>query len=283
VTTRIPDGAPVDDEHGRPVDMTTLREDDLLLDLLGRGEEPTGGDTLTSTLARWRATLPTGDPDEPVDEELLAAARAAVRGPRRIGRTVRRSVAVSVAAVLAFGSVAAAAEHAGPGNPLWPLIQLVFHHPDQAREAMHTADGSVSAARAAIDGGRYDQASRLLDEAAASVARIGGGSDADRLREEIAALRARIPAQGAHVTGTSAVPPTRTPSPAPSSGGSPLPTDPDLPAQRPSTTGQSAVPPVPRVTSSSVEVPPVPVPPSASIKVPPLPIPKTDRPIGLGG
>lgn len=281
MTTRIPHSAPVDDEHGRPVDMTTLREDDLLLDLLGRGEEPAGGDTLTSTLAGWRATLPTGGPDEPVDEELLAAALAAVRVPR-IDRTVRRSVAVSVAAVLAFGSVAAATEHAGPGNPVWPLIQLVFHHPDQAREATHAADDSVSAARAAMDGGRYDQASRLLDEAAASVARIGGGSDADRLREEIAALRARIPAQGAHVTGTSAVPPTRTSSPAPSAGDSPLPTDPGLPGPRPSRTGQSAVPPVPRVASSPVEVPPVPVPPSVSIKVPPLSIPKPDRPIGLG-
>jgi hypothetical protein len=147
--------------------------------------------------------------------------------------------------------------------------------------ATHSGDDCVTAAGAAIDGGHYDQASRLLDEAAASVARLDGGSDADRLREEIAALRARIPAQGAHVTGTSTVPPARMSSSAPKSGGSPLRIVPDLPAPHPSTTGQRAVPLVPPVASSSVKVP-LPVLPSVTVKVPPLPIPHIDVPIGLG-
>lgn len=261
MTTRISGGAPLDDEQGGPVDIAALHEDDLLLDRLGRGEEPVDGNAVASALSRWRAALPSGDPAGPDDDELLTAALARLRPPRA-SRIARRSAILSAVAVLAFGTVAAAAERAGPGSPLWPLTQLMFHDRAEARAAADAAADSVSAARVSIDGARFGQASRLLDDAEASVARIGEGAEADRLREEIAALRALIPAgTGGAAAGTT--------TPAPSSGmpssdvprtvlpPSPVPPPPATPD--PPATGPTAVPSVPPAHPGTVEVPPPPV------------------------
>lgn len=286
MTTRISDGAPLDGEHGRPMDIATLHEDDLLLDRLGRGEEPAGGDVIASALSRWRAALPSDDPAEPVDDELLAAALAALHPPRA-SRLARRSAILSVAAVLALGTVAAAAEQAGPHSPLWPLTQLLFHDHAEVRTAADAAEDSVSAARVSIDGGRYDQASRLLDDATASVERIGEGADADRLREEIAALRALIPSDTEEATAdpTGRVPSPELPSSVlpssvlpssvlpPSPPGS-LPPTSDLPA-----VGPTAVPSVPPVGPGVIEVPPPLV--SVGPLLPTASLPAGDGLIGL--
>jgi hypothetical protein len=261
MTPHLPDGAPLDDEHGRPMDIATLHEDDLLLDRLARGEEPDDGDAVLSTLARWRATLPGDDPADPVDDDVLAAALAALRPPRRISRVARRSAVLSVAAALAFGTVAAA-EQAGPDSPLWPLAQLMFHDRAEARAAVDAAVDSLSAARASIEGGRYDQASRLLDDAAAAVERIGAGADADRLNGDIAVLRARIPAAGGEDTAEQA---DRVPSSSPSPADPPVPDVPrsvlpSSPAPVPPPTsrvpGPSVAPPLPSSEPGLVDVPP---------------------------
>lgn len=270
MTTRISDGAPLDNEPGRPVDITTLREDDLLLDRLGRGEDVTDGDAVVSTLSRWRAALPGDDVADPMDDELLAAALAVLQPARRTRRVARRSAAVSVAAVLAFGALAAASEHAEPNSLLWPITQLMYHDRAEERAAAAAAADGVSAARTAIDGGRYDEAARLLDDAATAVERMGAGPDADRLRDDIAVLRGRIPAG----TETTADPP----GPVPSSGmpRSVVPSSPvgSLPSiQVPSTVGPTAVPPVPVN----------PGPPLVSVvPLPTVSLPISDGPIGLG-
>lgn len=276
MTTQISDDAPLDDEHSRPMDVTTLHEDDLLLDRLGRGEEPAGDDAVASTLSRWRAALPANNPADPADDELLAAALAALRPPRRISRVARGSAILSSAVVLAFGTMTAAAEHAGPSSPFWPLTQLMFQDRAEARAAADAADDSVGAARAAIDVGRYDQASRLLDDAAASVERIGEGADADRLRDEIAALRARIPAGTEETAADPArpVPPPETPRsivPPPPVDSSPGTSD--LPTVDP-----TVIPSVPPAGPGTVEVPP----PLVSVgPLPTLNLGVADGPIGL--
>ena len=285
MTTRISGSAPLDDEHGRPMDIATLHADDLLLDRLGRGEEPDDGDAVLSALARWRATLPGDDPGDagdPVDGELLAAALAALRPPRRTSRVARRSAVLSVAVVLAFGTVAAA-EQAGPNSPLWPLTQLMFHDRAEARAA---AD-RVSAARASIEGGRYDQASRLLDEAATAVKRIGGGVEADRLRGDIAVLRARIPTdteEGATAPAEPAAPSDPPPSPLPASDVPrsvlpPSPADSLTPTSEAPTAGPSTIPSVPPLGPGGIEVPPSLVPGGPLLSTESLP--DLGGPIGL--
>jgi hypothetical protein len=262
-----------DDDRDRPMDVITLHEDDLLLDQLGRGAEPTGGGAVAATLSRWRATLPEADP---VDDELLAAALAALRPPRRVSRVARGSVILSTAAVVAFGTVTAAAEHAGPNSPLWPLTQLMFHDRAEARSAVDAASDTVGAARAAIDGGHYDEASRLLDGAAASVRHLGGGADADRLRDEIAALRASIPAD---TEESRAEPAGRVPSSdVPRSVVPPLPTDslptsPDVPRLE-----SSVVPAVPPVGPGTEVLPPL---VSVAPLLPTPTLPLIDGPFGL--
>ena len=266
MTTRIPHGPPLDDEHGRPMDIATLHEDDLLLDRLGRGEEPDDGDVVLSTLARWRATLPGDDPADPVDDGMLADALAALRPPRRVSRVARRSAVLSVAVVLAFGTVAAA-EQAGPDSPLWPLAQLMFHDRAEARAAVDAAVDSLGAARVSIEDGRYDEATRLLDEAAAAVERIGAGADADRLRGDVAVLRARIPAGAGE---DAADPADRVPSSSPSPV---VPPSPDAPRSvLPSPPAASLPPPPSRVPGPSV-VPSLPPSDPGLIQVPPSLVP----------
>jgi len=280
MTTRISDGAPLGDEHGRPMDLTTLREDDLLLDRLGRGDDladadaDADADAVAATLARWRATLPGDDAADRTNDELLASALAVLQPSRRIGRVARRAAALSVVAALAFGSLAAASEHAGPDSPLWPLTRLMHHDRVEVRaaaDAADAADAGVSAARAAIDANRYDQASRMLDDAAAAVERMEGAADAGRLREEIAALRALIPAG---TERTTAGPPARLPSSeVPRSVVPPSPVDslPSVPTS--STVVPTADSPVPPVGSDPPLVP-LPSLPTASLSI-------IDGPIGL--
>lgn len=273
MTSRTSGDAPLDDDHGRPMDIATLHEDDLLLDRLGRGEEPADGDAVASALSQWRAGLPGGDPVDPVDDELLAAAMAALRPPRA-GRVARRSAILSAVAVLAFGTVAVAAEQAEPSSPLWPLTQLMFHDRAEARTAADAAADSVSAARVSIDGGRYDQASRQLDDAEASVARIGAGAEADRLHEEIAALRALIPADTGEVP---AAPTDQVPSSElPRTVLPPTPAESLPPAPAPPSVGPTAVPPVPPADPGTIEIlPPV-------VSVGPL-LPEVELPLDPDG
>jgi hypothetical protein len=246
VTTGISGDTPLDrehDSHGKPIDISTLRADDLLLDQLGRGEEPEDGGVVAATLSEWRATLPKADP---VDDELLDAALAALAPPTRVNRMARGSAIASIVALLVGGAVTAAAEHAGPTSPLWPVTQFVFQDLAEARAAVAAAADSINAARDAIDARRYDDATRLLDDAASAVKQVDRREDADRLRAEIAALRALIPAGNENP----AVEPDGTP---PSSGGmrptvptdSPLPTvDADDPS-RDATVGSPAPPAAP--------------------------------------
>jgi hypothetical protein len=276
VTTRISGGTPLDGEpgeHGELIDLSALYEDDLLLDQLGRGEEPDDGDAVAATLSRWRATLPAAGP---TDDELLDSALAALRSGNRTRRLARGSVFVSIVAVLVGGAVTAAAEHAGPGSPLWPVTQLVFHDLAEARAAAEAAGDSIGAARAAIDGGHYVEAAGLLDDAAGFIARMDR-EDASRLRADIASLLARIPVDadepapdpgpgpGAAPDGTA--PPSRTP-------GLPTVTVPSSPTVntevgRPSV-GVSVAP---SVASSTVGVVPPLVPVGPVLSAVPLPIP----------
>lgn len=194
---------------GPPTDVTKLLEDDLLLDRLGRGELPAGHeDDAVETLSRWRATLP--DPDTP-DEPLLAAALTTVRRSRRAARWARGSLAAATAAVLACGGVTAAAQDAAPGSPLWPVTELVY--PDRA--ASRAAADAVDQARAAMGEGRYEAAAQLLDQASSWTRRVDGTGEGDRLRTDIAELRAAIAAQPtAAVPGPEADPGARPTAPA---------------------------------------------------------------------
>jgi len=244
-----------DDDHGRPVDLTTLAEDDRLLDQLGRGERPDGCDDVDALLSDWRARMPAPDP---ADDRLLAASVAAIRRP--VTRWSRRSVVVATTALVAFGGLTAAAEHAGPDSPLWPITQLVYGDLADSRTSARDAGDTVADARIAIDSGAYDRASRLLDHAATLTDRVDEPGVADELRTRIATLRGLIP------TVTDPLPATP---PVPAVPGTPSATLPPTPTTNP-----------PPSASDPVDVPDLPTTPPALL--PPLPIDLPDLPGLLG-
>lgn len=173
----------------RHPDATTLAEDDLLLDQLGRGEA-VSEDPAAALLSEWRSALPDG---EPPDELVAAATAAAARRPARWGRSAgRRAVVLATTTVLLGGGVAAAAEHARPGNPLWPVTEWLYPDLAGSRSAAVAAGTVVADARTAIEAGRTGDAIRLLEHAGTLAERVTERGERDRLLSDIAALRARI-------------------------------------------------------------------------------------------
>lgn len=181
-----------DTSDGRAGGLGRLTEDDLLFDQLGRGEQPAERDDLVAALAEWRAALPDAGP---TDDELDAAAVSAVRRSRRTARWARRSLVLATAGLLTFCGLTAAAHSAGPASPLWPVTTLLYPDLAESRAAADAAGRAVADARAAIEDGRYEPASRLLDHAWSLVDQVDEPASSDRLLATIAALRAEIVAR----------------------------------------------------------------------------------------
>jgi hypothetical protein len=253
------------------LDLAEIAADDALLDALGRGAAPPADDRIAGVLAAWRAELDTDPPASPPLEEILddQGADSAPIGPRsrkvRRVRKVRRFVAGVAAAALVACGLAIAADHAGPTSPLWPLTRVMYPQEADQRLAGH----QIAQAREAIGDRRYEDARRLLDDASASVNRIRDQRLAQRLRDEIEALRRLLPGAapaGSEPGGSGATPDAPTPAPsAPGAtpGGGPGPGGGGTPTQP----GGGIVPGLP-VNPPSL---PVPVPPPPSLPVPPLP------------
>lgn len=185
MTSRVPQN-----ERGRPMDIVTLTEDDLLLDRLGRGEPVADGGDIASMLSAWRATLP--EPG-PAGEPLVRAALAATGRPRAAGRFARLSLGVAAGLVLAGSGVTVAAAHAGPGSPLWPITRLVYGDEAESRMATEAAGRALADARVAAERGRYEEASRLLGEAARLMGKVSEPADVQRLSTQADAVRALFP------------------------------------------------------------------------------------------
>jgi hypothetical protein len=167
-------------------DLRTVREDDRLLDRLGRGE-PVRGDDVEAMLAAWRRTLPAAGPPEP---PLLAAVTRKPAPKRRLTRT---SVGIAASFVLVGGGVTTAAAFAQPDSPLWPVTRFVYGDLADSRQALAGANHAVSDARTAIEQGRYADAARLLATADALADDVDS-AEATQLREEISGMRDRLPA-----------------------------------------------------------------------------------------
>jgi hypothetical protein len=185
-----------------PVDVTAVTRDALLLDALGRGDQPPPGDDVATMLAAWRADLaePVAAPPLPAaTPPAVPAAPPATRPavPRRERRRevrVRAAIAIAASVLGLAGGAVIAASDAGPGSPLWPITKLVYDAHANAKVAERDAQRAISAARDAITYGRYADAERHLNDATVLIGRITDGGVADRLRGEVEALRQLLPA-----------------------------------------------------------------------------------------
>jgi hypothetical protein len=204
-----------------PVTLDQARADDLLLDALGQDEPAPEGDEIAELLAAWRADLA-----EPLLDEVPTPARSFT------GWRVRLVAAAALVTVATAGTSLAAA-NAGPDSPLWPVTQIV--NPGHADVV--TAQATLDQARRAITEGRQADARRLLDQAPGQIAKVRDPVAAQRLRDELDALRKSLtalvpgapasvpavrPAPGSSGTGTGTgggATPTPTPTTGQPSGG----------------------------------------------------------------
>jgi hypothetical protein len=225
-----------------PLDLVTLAADDALLDALGRGEPVSGDDEVAALLAAWRADLAGASTGAVVD----TAGAARRRGGRR--RWWFRPVTAAAALVLVAGGVAVAVGTATPDSPLWPVAAAV----DPERADVVTADHKLSEARRAIGDGRYADARRLADQAAAAIARVRDPGQVKRLTTELADVRRRLSSAGSGTHGGGARP-TPTPAPPPAPGPTP-----SAPRPSPSPSGDGL--PVPGLSVPGGILPSLPLP-----------------------
>jgi hypothetical protein len=250
----------------QPIDAARLRDDELLLCLLGAGGSMAGEDDLAILLGEWRATLPAvaDDPghDLPVDDQPRIAGtvpEAVGTQPRRTTparaparRRLRLAAVAAVAASLVGGAMTAAAAHARPGSPLWPVTRLMYGELADSRVAVQTADRAVAQARAAAREGRSDDARRLLDEASALLGQIREPADARRVRASIAAARTLLtPRPGGTSTDLGPALPVPTPAPPATPVAGPIP----VPGNRPGPPAANETPAPARTDSPTLTAP----------------------------
>ncbi len=257
------------------IDLAVLAADDRLLDDLGSGGPAPDGDPVAALLAGWRADLAGGSGLAPADSDPTRPVPVVSEPARQRPSRVRWIVAAAAAVLLAGGGLVVAAGGADPDSPLWPITRVVY--PQQADTA--AAEHAIARARRAAEQGRYRDAQRLIAEAETLVARVSDPAEARRLRAELDAVRALVPA------ATPAPGAPRPGGPGPTSGagpGAPPATAPANPAPGPTTAGPGQGKPAPGLPLPpilpSVGVPPLPLP----LPTPSLPIPLPSLPI-LGG
>lgn len=219
------------------------RDDDELLDRLGRGEPVDGGE-VERLLYHWRSSLPTASA---TDDRLLDAVTTAIARPTTgHGRLRKVTAGAAVAALLAAGGVTAAASQAGPDSPLWPVTELVFGGVAESRAAVARADGALRDARTAADEGRIPEATRLLAHADQLADKVDEPTAADRIRDDVAAIRERLGLQAAKAppgtetpNGPLSEPPTAPRSTTPTTDPAPYRPDPTGAAPEPPTHDRS--------------------------------------------
>ncbi|GAA1819551.1 hypothetical protein HC028_10985 [Planosporangium flavigriseum] len=205
----------------RPSDLGAVAADTLLLDALGRGAPALADDQVASLLAAWRADLDDGlavtESDQAADPAVVRLVGAERRGDRT-RRTGRRVLGAAAAVLVAGGGLLVGAEHATPGNPLWPITRVMY--PERADSVV--AEHTLAQAREAAADGRQDDARRLLAEAATVIGHVSDEGTAQRLRAELATVRGMLPPAVVPAASAPAVPdPAPTGAVVPGSPGAP--------------------------------------------------------------
>lgn len=237
-------GGTFDGRAGGPEDLAGIHADDALIDAVhGRrpGDDGSDGDReIGELLAAWRGQVDATPVPELVSlDEAVAAVEAGRRerdraqGPRSLLRRVPL-VAAAALGVIALG-LGAGAHQSQPGDPLWPVTEVVFsEHAEQVENATE-AETKIDRARTAVDQRDYDQARTLLQEADQNIEGADEGARTDlqtRAREVQASIAPEAPTSSTapSTTTTTDDPSTTTTAPTPppssSSPASPTPSSP---------------------------------------------------------
>lgn len=205
-----------------------IDRDDALLDALGRGEQPAGGDPLATLLSNWRAELGSADlPALPSDEEIEAAmapnvsrlwsrrGSAGSHGHHHGRRPALWQAVTGAAAVAAIvvGGLSVAAHSAMPGDPLWGVSKTIFSDRAGEVELVNDLSEFLAAADTAAREGNRGEAERLLDEVSGRLDEISDASERVELMKRRDAIKRDL----------NRVTPSAVPSPAPAPGPEPAP------------------------------------------------------------
>lgn len=264
-----------------PFDLDVIRDDDALLDALGRGEPIGSDDGIGTLLAEWRSDL-VGEPAplstirsaHPADAGAAAVSAGLPRTAprrRRLSRRVRLAT-VAAAIVAVAGGLVGAAATATPGGPLWSISQAIF--PERADRI--AAEDALAQARRAVDSGNFDQARRSLASADKLISRIHDPHQVAKLRNEMQQIE--------QLLASVAVP--GVPLPTASAGTTPAPSSVTGPAQPPAPSAGQTNGPGPLLPSQLVPghpgTKPAPLPTTLLPTIPPLPSLLPSLPL-LGG
>lgn len=167
-------------------DLTLITADDQLLDCIAAGQGdvftmphdfsagfPAG--SLAPLLATWRSQIVDPQwPSMPTAEQ----AQEAVRADRRAGVTPTRralrpmlGVAIAISALL-FGSAAAGAQSAKPGDALWPLTRVLYAERADSYAAKDAAGHSLASASNALSSGDPTSAMSALEAAGGEIKKV---------------------------------------------------------------------------------------------------------------
>jgi len=213
-------------EEQPTVDLAAVARDDLLLDSLGQGSPAPGDDEVAAMLAAWRADLADDLPEvRKAVPAVLPAADPAVRRVRRWS-AMRVTLAAAAVVVAFLGGLVVAAGGAGPDSPLWSITQVVYGDRADSRLAERDAERTIQQARDAVAAGQPTEAEELLDQAESLIDRVTEPTVAQRLRDEVDAIRRLLSTVPGLLNPTPGPTPGvgTTPTPAPGApGGGPTP------------------------------------------------------------
>ncbi|MFR9752183.1 anti-sigma-D factor RsdA [Nocardia sp. 004] len=156
-----------------PVDIAAVRRDDALIDAIaGDGQVHTDSAEeyrLATLLADWRAELVSAPmPADPDLDAIVAAVNQEI-GARRVRtgtrsgaqlRLLRPIAATAAALALVVGSMTAFSYGAEPGDPLWPVKEVVFSEQAQTT-VVQRADNALNEASALVEQNPMQAKSRL--------------------------------------------------------------------------------------------------------------------------
>jgi len=211
-----------------PLELTDVREDDELLDRLGRGLSlPKDDDDVVRMLVDWRTDI-LDDRGVAEAPEIALPAAPLTRGirVRRVRRSVRSgAVAAGLVGVLGSLGLGAAAMRASPDSVLFPLTKVVASQHAESMQARQEVQAALELARRQAASGDPAGARTTLHSAHRRLADVQPEDGRDVLRAQVRQAQSGLGATpGPGVSPTAAPPPPGTPEPRPTPRSDPEPT-----------------------------------------------------------
>lgn len=196
----------------RIADIHRVVVDDALLDRLGSGTDVLDDGPVEAMLQRWRAEwLLPALPAVPSGRVVRRATAWLKPDPRCSRRHRSWQAATGIAASIALllgATTAIGSRTAHPGDPLWPVTELLWSDRADSVRAQQSAQHSLVEVRQALAVGDLPRARAALSSAATVLTKVESQDEHDLLQADLAAMADRLgvlsPAPSRASTGAAA-------------------------------------------------------------------------------